>query len=553
MTSQNNDHNVFERRVAHAGDMSRQAVRDWRAKFASPGGQPDRFTGELLERHSRLMQKSRAVFLVAITLAAYLAQLALPIEIVIVWVAMALAVCGFVERACNNFLKSEKDEKENRAWERHFQVLMGISGAMWAPLFAVHPVFGPYGDFSVVAFAAAMVLMAIILVTGNNLRFGVLFGIFPIVAVVGSRLAVDGTPASLGMAVVLTAATFFFQRLGAFIRGSHIDHLKFMGERDQFVVELEDARAISDEARRRAEESNLAKSRFLATMSHELRTPLNAILGFSEVMANEVMGPLNNDYYKEYARDIHASGDHLLQLINEILDLSRVEAGRYELNEESTSLAFSAEESHQMVKLRAAQKNIDISLQIQSDLPNIWADARAVRQVMLNLISNALKFTPTGGSVWIKVGWTTGGGQYISVKDTGPGIAEEELPVVLSSFGQGSIAIKSAEQGTGLGLPIVQALMHMHDGNFELKSKLRQGTEAIATFPRKRVLEPQSPLLQEQSEKSGPGKGLLSNRRTRERSDAPASGLAMPSQVQSSADGFEDVLTKQRRSQTLSS
>jgi two-component system cell cycle sensor histidine kinase PleC len=147
-----------------------------------------------------------------------------------------------------------------------------------------------------------------------------------------------------------------------------------------------------------------------------------------------------------------------------------------------------------MLQLKAKNKGISILLQFQDGLPQIWADERAVRQIVLNLLSNALKFTPSGGTIWIKVGWTSTGGQYLSVRDTGPGIPEEEIPVVLSSFGQGSIAIKSAEQGTGLGLPIVQALMHMHNGKFELKSRLREGTEVIATFPRSRVLEIMPPI-----------------------------------------------------------
>jgi two-component system cell cycle sensor histidine kinase PleC len=120
-----------------------------------------------------------------------------------------------------------------------------------------------------------------------------------------------------------------------------------------------------------------------------------------------------------------------------------------------------------------------------------------VRQVILNLLSNAIKFTPSGGEILLKVGWTAGGGQYASVRDNGPGIPPDEIPIVMSTFGQGSIAIKSAEQGAGLGLPIVQALMHMHDGAFELKSKLREGTEAIACFPRSRVMEALGPVTDE--------------------------------------------------------
>ncbi|MFZ2099758.1 MAG: ATP-binding protein, partial [Oricola sp.] len=132
---------------------------------------------------------------------------------------------------------------------------------------------------------------------------------------------------------------------------------------------------------------------------------------------------------------------------------------------------------------------ITIEHVFEKSLPRLFADERSLRQVALNLLSNAVKFTPSGGEVIVKTGWTASGGQYLSVKDNGPGIPEDEIPVVLSAFGQGSIAIKSAEQGTGLGLPIVQALMAMHDGEFRLKSKLREGTEAIAIFPAARVME----------------------------------------------------------------
>jgi two-component system cell cycle sensor histidine kinase PleC len=232
----------------------------------------------------------------------------------------------------------------------------------------------------------------------------------------------------------------------------------------------------------------MAKSQFLATMSHELRTPLNAILGFSELMRSEMLGPIGNDGYKDYLGDIHSSGEHLLRIINDILDLSRIEAGKRELREELTSLTEVAREARSLLDLKARNKNISVSEVFEENLPKVVVDEQAMRQIILNLISNALKFTPEGGEIGIKVGRTTSGGQYVSVSDNGPGIPEEELPIVLSAFGQGSVAIKTAEQGTGLGIPIVQALMHLHGGNFTLRSKVGVGTEAIATLPAKRVV-----------------------------------------------------------------
>ena len=225
-------------------------------------------------------------------------------------------------------------------------------------------------------------------------------------------------------------------------------------------------------------------------MSHELRTPLNAILGFSEIMRSEILGPHANPTYKEYANDIHQSGQHLLNLISEILDISRIEAGRYELREAPVNLPEAVEDCHRLIRLRAENKGLKIVENFEPNLPQLWADERAVRQICLNLLSNAIKFTPTGGTVTLKVGRTATGGQFLSVKDTGPGIPENEIPRVLSSFGQGSLAHQTAEGGTGLGLPITKGLTELHDGTFELKSKLRYGTEVVITFPKKRVMEP---------------------------------------------------------------
>jgi len=263
------------------------------------------------------------------------------------------------------------------------------------------------------------------------------------------------------------------------------------------IGELEQAKAISDEARHRAEAANVEKSRFLAQMSHELRTPLNAILGFSEVMKSEIFGAHIVPVYKEYSADIHNSGVHLLNLINEILDLSRIEAGRYELNEEAVSLVGVVADCHHLLKLRASSRKITIHEIFEQGMPRIWGDERAMRQIVLNLLSNSIKFTPQGGEIWLKAGWTASGGQYLSVKDTGSGIAEEEIPIVLASFGQGSNSIKSAEQGAGLGLPIAKSLIDMHGGTFTLKSKLRIGTEVIVTFPPERVMSALGPMSEE--------------------------------------------------------
>jgi two-component system, cell cycle sensor histidine kinase PleC len=316
----------------------------------------------------------------------------------------------------------------------------------------------------------------------------------PVAGIVVIQYLIRGEAQDLVLAGLTAGAEAYFVMVANRLHISAVAALEARGQLDSLIGELEQAKAKSDEAARRAEAANLAKSRFLAQMSHELRTPLNAILGFSEVMKNQLLGQHIVPAYGEYAGDIHDSGQHLLNLINEILDLSRIEAGRYELNEESINVVHAAEECHHLLMIRATGRGIVIHDHYETDLPKIWADERAVRQICLNLLSNAIKFTPQGGEIWVKVGWTASGGQYISVRDTGPGIPEEEIPVVLSSFGQGSNAIKSAEQGAGLGLPIVKGLIDLHGGSFTLRSKLREGTEVIVTFPAERVMAALPPV-----------------------------------------------------------
>ena len=238
----------------------------------------------------------------------------------------------------------------------------------------------------------------------------------PALAVLALLRPTSVTENAAVLATLACGTLIYFMILGRRLYATALEGLSFQAEKDSLIVELEQAKSNSDLARHRAEEANLAKSRFLATMSHELRTPLNAILGFSEVMKGELFGAHAVASYKEYSDDIHSSGQHLLMLINEILDLSRVEAGRYELREESVALAHVVEDCRHLLTLRAKQRGLVISDAIEPSLPRIWADERAVRQVTLNLLSNAIKFTPQGGSITVKVGWTAAGGQYLSIR-----------------------------------------------------------------------------------------------------------------------------------------
>ncbi|MGQ3294013.1 MAG: sensor histidine kinase, partial [Shinella sp.] len=407
----------------------------------------------------------------------------------IAWAVLALSMHALGMIVARRARGREITADTVRRWQRRFLIAQVCMGFAWAA-FALQTCGQCSGaTFDFYKGSALLVALAVTAMSTLMLRHAVLYAFTPTVVALAISATLRPDSATIGTAAIIAAALVFLVFMTHRLRHTSAQLLSSQSEKDDLIAELEVAKSMSDEARRRAEEANLAKSRFLASMSHELRTPLNAILGFSEVMSTEVLGPLNNPVYKEYTSDIHRSGQHLLNLINEILDLSRIEAGKYDLSEDSVHLVDIAEDCIGMVQLRARAKNITIAEQVEGGMPAVWADEKALRQVILNLLSNAVKFTPQGGEVIVKAGWTAGGGQYVSIKDNGPGIPEEEIPIVLSAFGQGSIAIKSAEQGTGLGLPIVQAILAKHNGEFILKSKLREGTEAIAILPAKRVLQ----------------------------------------------------------------
>src|SRR5262249_48234318 len=291
-----------------------------------------------------------------------------------------------------------------------------------------------------------LLVVAVSSMFASSIPMAVIAATIPVTAAVAVDFTIRGTLQDSILAIMALAAEAYFCLLAYRLYSTTPATLEARAEKDALIGELETSKAISDEARRRAEAANIAKSRFLAQMSHELRTPLNAILGFSEVMKTEIFGPHAVAAYKDYSNDIHSSGVHLLGLINEILDLSRIEAGRYELNEEAVSLVAVVAECSHLLQMRAKSRNLVIHEAFEDGMPRLWADERAIRQICLNLLSNAIKFTPQSGEIWLKVGWTASGGQYLSVKDTGPGIPEEEIPIVLASFGQGSNSIKSAEQ-----------------------------------------------------------------------------------------------------------
>ncbi len=487
--STSTDKNIVDLSRSNRNRAVSKTVRATRERLQSTGRSTIVFDRDALALHVNAVLQSALVTPLFVAVVTAIGLYLNPAANLLGWALLALSVHALNVLLARRISRIEIAALEATRWRRRLLAVQVLAGGCWA-LFSLQACHSCSGD-SFYFYKAAVLLVAISIgaMNGVMLRQGVLFGFLPLILTLLISAVLSRHMLDIGLAGMSAIAVVFFHYIADRQYRSNLTLMSYQSEKDDLIAELEVAKSMSDEARRRAEEANLAKSRFLASMSHELRTPLNAILGFSEVMNAEVLGPMANPTYQEYAGDIHRSGQHLLDLINEILDLSRIEAGRYELNEDALSLLEIAEDCIGMVQLRASGKSITIHQQFEPTLPQIWADEKAIRQVVLNLLSNAVKFTPQGGEITVKVGWTAGGGQYVAIKDNGPGIPEEEIPIVLSAFGQGSIAIKSAEQGTGLGLPIVQAILAKHDGQFVLRSKLREGTEAIAILPSTRILQ----------------------------------------------------------------
>ncbi|MFN3657961.1 MAG: sensor histidine kinase [Pseudolabrys sp.] len=474
--------------------LAAQHVREARDRLTSSTGTRPVFDHELLRLYAQNRQSASLVILLLVGTIGFLSSLWTGAVMAGAWTASVLVIHAVFITKCRQFLELPMSDARAQAWRIRFIILDLCYGLAWM-FILIHPV-GVDDSSSTFMLFVMLLVVAMSTMLASSLPVAAFAATFPVTAAVALEFALKGTLRDYILAIMTISAQGYFAALAYRLYSTTLATLQARAEKDALIGELEQAKAISDEARRRAEAANISKSRFLAQMSHELRTPLNAILGFSEVMKTEVFGEHSIPAYKEYSADIHNSGVHLLGLINEILDLSRIEAGRYELNEESVSLVGIVEDCHHLLKLRASNRGITIHEMFESDLPRLWADERAIRQICLNLLSNAIKFTPQGGEIWLKVGWTASGGQYMTCKDSGAGIPEEEIPIVLASFGQGSNSIKSAEQGAGLGLPIAKSLVDLHGGTFVLKSKLRIGTEVIVTFPPERVVAAMAPMAE---------------------------------------------------------
>jgi two-component system cell cycle sensor histidine kinase PleC len=279
---------------------------------------------------------------------------------------------------------------------------------------------------------------------------------------------------------------FYLAYMSSQIYRTARDMLLLRNDKSDLILALALAKTESDVARERAEGASRAKSQFLANMSHELRTPLNAILGFSELISSRAFADDLGKHY-EYAELIHGSGQHLLTLINDVLDLAKIEAGGFELREAEVDLARLIEETVRLMMPRAQSGGCFLGVDAARGLPLAFADERALKQILLNLLSNAIKFTQAGGWVSAFARVEPDGGIAFGVVDSGIGIASEDQARVFQSFGQGRHDVAITDKGTGLGLPIAQGLAQAHGATIALESATGAGTRVTVHLPRSRV------------------------------------------------------------------
>jgi two-component system cell cycle sensor histidine kinase PleC len=258
-------------------------------------------------------------------------------------------------------------------------------------------------------------------------------------------------------------------------------------EVEDLARELEEARDEALRKRFEAETANASKTAFLANMSHELRTPLNAILGFSEIIEKECFGPAGSPRYKEYAGDIHSSGSHLLSLINDLLDVAKIEAGRMEIEPSPLEAKKTLEAALKIIAVKARERRQELVIEVSPDAPELFADERALKQILINLVSNAVKFTPEGGRIGVVASRSRSGDFQLMVEDNGPGIPRDKLDKIFKPFSQVDNRYDRQGGGTGLGLALVRGLTELHGGRAWLESEQGRGARAYVVFPCKPV------------------------------------------------------------------
>lgn len=330
------------------------------------------------------------------------------------------------------------------------------------------------------------VLAGLVVARGSNMTMYI-SNMVPLVAMATLRFLLGDFTVDIAIGVLspLVATQLWHTGRPLVMRMSEDSRLRFKVE--DLARELEEARDEALKKRFEAEAANASKTAFLANMSHELRTPLNAILGFSEIIAQECFGPVGSDRYRDYAGDIHSSGAHLLSLINDLLDVAKIEAGKMDLAPHPLDAGHTFDVALKLIGCKAREKDQALVIAVDEGAPELWADERAIKQILINLVSNAVKFTPNGGRIEVIGGRAANGDFQILVRDNGPGIPRDKLDKIFSPFNQVDNRFDRQAGGTGLGLALVRGLAELHGGRAWMESEFGKGCSVFVTIPVRKI------------------------------------------------------------------
>ena len=400
--------------------------------------------------------------------------LVLPIIVLVASVGAAAATAAYQREA-------ERDRDLAR-WVRVNYLMQLLVSAAWGAMPWI--LWDPGNSLNHVFLTACViaVVSALALARGSNMVMFVT-GLMPITAMTTLRFATGDSILDYVIAIATPLFAFHMWWTGRPLVTQMREDSRLRFQVEDMARELKEARDEALAKRFEAETANASKSAFLANMSHELRTPLNAILGFSEIIAEECFGSVGNPQYKEYARDIHGSGAHLLSLINDLLDIAKIEAGRMELQPGQLDTRAMLDAALKLVITKAAEKHQVLVMRVDPACPALYADERALKQILINLVSNAVKYTPAGGNIDVVADRAPDGFFRLMVRDDGPGIPREKLGKIFEPFSQVDNHFDRQAGGTGLGLALVRGLTELHGGRAWIESEPGQGCSVFVALP----------------------------------------------------------------------
>lgn len=380
------------------------------------------------------------------------------------------------------YTRSGARDAQAQSWLYAFIAIHGAASMAWGlmPWLCWEP--GNEYNHLFLAAAAMTVLAGLMAVRGSSMAMYV-GNMIPLVVMHSLRFLISHNPSDIALGILgpFIALQFWYTGRPWVLRMIEDSRLRF--EVEDLARALEEARDDALHKRFEAEAANASKTAFLANMSHELRTPLNAILGFSEIIAQETFGPVGAQRYRDYAADIHASGAHLLSLINDLLDVSKIEAGRMDIAPHALDATNVFATALKLIGAKAREKNQRLAIVVEDSAPALWADERAVKQILINLVSNAVKFTPHGGRIDVIASRAVRGDFQILVRDNGPGITPDKLDKIFMPFNQVDNRFDRQAGGTGLGLALVRGLAELHGGRAWMESEFGKGCSVFVTLP----------------------------------------------------------------------